>query len=476
MPSQERRAPVIEVTESLEKILRLHGDEFESLVGVTPERVTEELSNCGEPPRAHESSRPPNAFVRSIVDKVTLAYDRIDVTANRHVVAEQLNTAHDVFSNIIALEVTELSPTEFLEFDRELASQLLSRIAQGLKALPKRQELIDSSDPLALLATMSDEVQKGLYFCAPLRTLNYLVDRDSPVSRIMAANFEHDAMDYFCQLREACRWYSRQPEFKMDAALEYVLGDLRSFVIQVIEGNLAISKGVYELKEESLMQVLMPAVRINSNRFQLLVREGSSDEYAPHGTIIVSGVQGMPVVCDAAALALPLYNLIKNPLKLASLYGREVPGVHIRAEASTDGKCTAIFVRDSGTGFSSDELMSKFTKEALEKSRNGQPLSFLEECLIDEAMRDHIPFRAIANLLCNRGATTGGGTGIGLSLAKQIIEEGHQGALRLYQHPSLGAGVQILLPMVEADLSPEKRMAITRASLHHQIENGLPRV
>ena len=112
--------------------------------------------------------------------------------------------------------------------------------------------------------------------------------------------------------------------------------------------------------------------------------------------------------------------------------------------------------------------------EAFEKQKDGRTLSFIEECLIDEAMVDHISFKAYADLLCNRGATTGnGGTGIGLHVAKSIIEDGHQGALRLYNHPSLGAGVQILLPNVNGHTTKDRRREITRQSLRHQIQNGL---
>ena len=140
---------------------------------------------------------------------------------------------------------------------------------------------------------------------------------------------------------------------------------------------------------------------------------------------------------------------------------------------SSDKNSLSIFIRDTGLGFSFDELTKKFTEDALHKVKEGKELSFIEECLIDEALRDEIPPKAIARLLCNRGASTGEGTGIGLSLAKDIIEEGHQGAIRLYNHPTMGAGVQILLPQVDRALSPEDRKQITRRSLNHQIENGI---
>lgn len=145
------------------------------------------------------------------------------------------------------------------------------------------------------------------------------------------------------------------------------------------------------------------------------------------------------------------------------------PDITMLSAFSSDGQCHSLFVRDDGIGLSYDKLHSFFSERARARYDAGTLLPLVDQCLLDEFWSNHVPPVALHRLLLDRGASVGGGTGIGLAIAHSIVNGGHQGHLELYNHPKHGAGVQILLPNIGAEASPEERRRITHSSLQHQL-------
>jgi hypothetical protein len=87
-----------------------------------------------------------------------------------------------------------------------------------------------------------------------------------------------------------------------------------------------------------------------------------------------------------------------------------------------------------------------FLKRAQSKQQNGKTLSSLEERLLNPDFYGPFPLVELTNELFERGASAGGGTGIGLDLAHSIIKA-HNGSIQMFNNDGPGATVQIEIPV-----------------------------
>lgn len=451
-------------------ILRLHGDTTAGLLEKTSFKQ-------GEPPAGIAVGLWVPPHIDSLLDRVIDIQNLFNIDDTFEVRKEKLNLKKEKYEEIMA-EAMEMSDNDFDLFDRLHAVRILETVLENLKSLPTYHDALISNNQSKLLSEFVFSIKKQLFLCGFLQGFDCYANGKGEVGKIMAANFYHDAFGPYCALRDIPDFMSKSPDCFNDTELLvelcYAMEDLRKFVTQTLEANLAIAKSKYELKPFSPNHEFYSLLRMLSSRFKLTLTEKRSS-FPTENKQIIKLIVEENTVCtgDSSAIALVLYNIVKNPLKVASFSRKEIPSVDISIGNSIGGLCTSIFIRDTGLGFSFDDLTKKFTKEAFTKLERGESLQFVEECLIDEAMCDHVPPKAMADHLCNRGASFAGGTGIGLALAKDIIENGHQGAVRLYNHPSMGAGVQILLPNTDNSFSPKERRQITRWTLQEQMKQGL---
>ncbi len=464
-------APQIPLTAPLAKVLRLHGEPFADLLQNT------EFAP-GEPVHGFAVDLEVPENVRDMVDHIIQLGDIYNPLASFEERESQIDAIEVGFKSIIRDGAMQFDDETFAIFDRHFAIEVLSTLSSAMKRLPDFDAVMASADPAAVLSEYSESIQWQLHVCGFLQRFSSHAEDRGEVGKIMAENFFHDAFGYYCDLRDTPGYFARNIDrlnsVDETRALKFRLEEGRAFVTRILDGNLAIARDKFEAVPFDLAEEISPAVLAIAARFGLALKQNGVEVYeGSNATITWTHDHAGKCYGNAASMALVVYNLIKNPVKGARMSCNPLPDVKISTGYSSDGRCTSILIRDEGLGFSLDELRKKFTGAALEKLNSGQPLSFIEECLVDEAMQEHIPFKAYADLVCNRGASTGSGTGIGLHLARSIIEEGHQGAIRLYNHPESGAAVQILLPLADNSVDKESRKQITRDSLQHQLEYGM---
>ncbi len=294
----------------------------------------------------------------------------------------------------------------------------------------------------------------------------------------MGENLEHDVLGHYCYVRDEITWSSHLPDWNVNSSkwLPHVLDIEIPFIRQVVGGTRAIALGNFQIEPTDPHTMLITSAAPNAMRYGYsltvngaFVCGDSSNEMQMR----ITTDPGISLYIDSGAIGLVLYNLIKNPIKLAKFSKKPLPSVDIEVTLSSDGRCCSLFVRDDGIGLSYDKLRSVFSDRAQARRDAGTPLPLVDQCLLDEFWSNHIPPVALHQLLLDRGASVGGGTGIGLAIAHSIVSGGHQGHLELYNHPKHGAGVQILLPNVSTEASPEERRRITHSSLQHQLAHRL---
>jgi len=355
---------------------------------------------------------------------------------------------------------SDLGPEELALVDQEIARRVLEEKIRLFERIPGVAEIESSGYSTELCQQiMSDYFAVNMLLDA-LGVFSRTFKDSTPIARQLDENLDHDILGHlslFLNCIPNGEGFRPKPEY-----MEHAFGPVKDFILQVLKANYSIATDCYSPKEFSLSKMLAAPVAVNATRFEYSVEEGGElGDLHKEGAILLAVLPTVKAYGDSDALALVIYNLVKNPIKLARSSGQK-PTVHISGEASADGSVVSIFIRDNGIGLSYDKLRDVFTEGARKKRENRQVLNFIEECLLDENWREHVPPIALAALVMNRGASGGSGTGIGLGLTKQIVEQGHQGRVRVYDHPEYGAGVQIVLPASAMSGADERRATVDK--------------
>ena len=456
------------------KVLALHGFAFSNM-------PNELVPTAGDPAVLPPAPREISPEVDALIQRA------LRIVGERH--AEDPKSLEDFeeFSarykqkiEALAADALALPAALYPAFEIGITNFILDSAIEKLDSLPSFDEIAESPTLRADIARASDTAIKLIDYISVIRDISVSTKSSSGPLSVIGENLEHDALDHICYLTDilgsaALRISSSEPRIMAD--VRHALDVEAPFIKQVVAGAKAIATDAYEIALQDVATICVNAAAPNACRFQyrlslnesFIYSEGSSDR-----DIRIHVQPDMQMFVDPNALGLVLYNLIKNPIKLAKFSHKPLPSVDIEIGPSTDGRCTSIFVRDDGIGVSYDQLRQYFTDRARARTSANAPLQLAEECLLDEAWNQHVPPAALTAMILDRGASVGGGTGIGLAIATQIIHGGHQGHIQLYSHPTRGAGVQILLPNVGNDVRAEDRWQITLASLRHQLETGLP--
>jgi len=360
-------------------------------------------------------------------------------------------------------KVKNLSDQELMVFELILVKKTLKTVVETLGQIPSLEDLSKND----FNQGDCDEALEKLYVSYnALNALDIYAEEmeknkgSAFLSKIVSSQLHHDqgsmvqgissSMDYYLGVRED------YPEDEMEDTLNEAFHNLEikwdigiQLLKDIFSSNLAIIEGQFELKKFNLKQALMPAIQSNASRFKYKVQDSNTpgDPYEQPGTITADIDPDMEIYGVPEGLSIIIYNLIKNPIKISHIYKDKLIAVVISAE-EVDG-CISIFVRDTGTGISYDDKRDYFIQEAERKINSKESLSLVEELLIDETWGGKVSPDALNQLLFQRGVSSSGGTGVGLDIVKSIIE-GHQGSVRIYNHPQYGAGVQFLIPNTDS--------------------------
>lgn len=432
------------------RIARLHGL---GSVALTPFSA----DTCG----LHEATPAPlsprlASFIREILEFAGSVQHPVGSEEFRHDQARALDGIQSRLND----EVSNWDQPAFRAFDRIMAVEALKALVSRFEAIPPFDVVEGSEDPLNGFRQVHLLYSEAISILGMLDRISHGYPLELPTLRALNENLDHDMLGHFSMFLNAIPGPGTV-DLRQDVRADYNFE--RAFILQVLGGNLAIVSGEMRPRKALIHDVLEPAIRLNALRFGYTDEPGNDIERirAP-GLIVVDIPASLELYLDPDALALVVYNLVKNPLKMGRELRLEKPSLLISAALAPDGETASIFIRDNAIGLSYDKWRQHFSLQALHKRGLGVPLNEIEECLLDEDWREHVPPVALATLIMNRGESGGSGTGIGLDLAKQIIEGGHQGAFRLYDHPEYGAGVQILLPTDLAAAPAARRAAIER--------------
>lgn len=452
--------------------LALHGPAFHEL--------TDDLSS-GWRALTHAPSvgAEPSPEVHKLVSEVFeiahtyLAECSADREINREHRHAQLKICDDSLQSV-SERVKSLDDYAVAVFEKKLTQSTLEALENNLSGIPRFSDLCKSESPRDTLIEMRDSILKQLRYLKVLQELGVKLGDKAYYIPIVGQNLEHDALGHYGLVRDELTWNSRVPDWNVNSSkwLPRVLDVEVPFIQQVVAGTRAIAVGDFRISPTDPHTMLITSAAPNAMRYGYSITVNGAHvcgDTSDEQQIRITTTPDMSLYIDSGAIGLVLYNLIKNPIKLAKFSMKPLPSVDIEVTPSSDGRCYSLFVRDDGIGLSYDKLRSVFSDRARARRDAGTPLPLVDQCLLDEFWSNHVPPVALHQLLLDRGASVGGGTGIGLAMAHSIVSGGHQGYLELYNHPKHGAGVQILLPNVGTEISPEERRRITHSSLQHQL-------
>jgi signal transduction histidine kinase len=432
-------------------------------------------SRDGEPVKLPKSETP-------VYPEVTVLVERCCEAAGAWAASPQINELKQLWAKTIfpiASEVMRLDDRSFGAFERTVAKAVMDNIIRHLESVPRFEDVNSAPDPLNKLGRIDASLAQVAQCFTLLNFLGEALKERGERLDNLRKNLDHDVLGHFTSLRVPVSYFVESARFTARAQhLRFPLNDTAPFLVSLVRGMRAIALDSYEIGSCDATRLLLMAASHSAHRFKYTLTcndqviftssEGHSDR-----VISIRVDPNVTLLGDGDAIGLVLYNLIKNPIKLAYFAGALYPSVDIECRPSSDQQSTSIYVRDNGMGVSYDTLKDTFTQRARAREQTGSPLSLVDRCLLSEPWAPHVPPVALNQLLLDRGASVGGGTGIGLSLAHSIITEGHQGWIQIYDHPDHGAGVQVLLPHVGPEFGVEQRLRITRRSLEHQLAKAL---
>jgi hypothetical protein len=392
----------------------------------------------------------------------------------------EVNQFRKVALSSIASEAMSLDDRSFNYFETKVAGALLDAMIDIFGSVKGTHYIHNAPAPAQELAGIGASLAQGVVCVDVLHTLGSEFKERSDRLANVAANLDHDVRGHFTSIRVPVDFFLHNSKWApgVQHALQFPLDHTAPFVTSLIKGMRSIALDSYAIAPCDPTRPLLMATGHNSHRFKYTLTSNNQSVVTYSQGHVDRNIRihihpNVTMCADSDAIALVLYNLVKNPIKLAHMSGTPYPSIDIECTPSSDGRSTCIYVRDTGLGVSYDQLKETFSQRARLRQQAGTPLSLAESCLLHELWTSHVPPVALSRLLLDRGASVGGGTGIGLALAHSIITEGHQGHIQIYDHPDRGAGVQVLLPNVGPEVSIEERLSITRASLEHQLATAL---
>lgn len=371
------------------------------------------------------------------------------------------------------LQFEQLTPIELQSFDLQITNTFLNTLNSRMTRVLSDIREFESSSDQESLRNITSSSRDLLELCAGRRFFLKALPETCTCFIKIGQNLDHDLSSILGNFRDSIESLSLR---KAQVGLTKIK-ELALCVQQIVLGTTQIVRGEYQLERLGFTDLVRPLLQQLANRYEYeLSFSNTTNRDLSVYNISVDIDDTVKVPISASALALVLYNIIKNPIK-SSFEGlsnvTKGVGVHLSVEYNSDKSCCFVYVRDNGIGFSYDTLSKIFTERAEQRLHRGDLLSEVDRLLLSEAWAPHFPLIALTTLIMDRGASATGGTGIGLSIAREIVVTGHDGEIAAYNHPHHGAGVLIIIPDIDPALPSEQRRAVTKIALEQRLREGL---
>jgi two-component system phosphate regulon sensor histidine kinase PhoR len=346
-----------------------------------------------------ESSRGTEAYLTALVNAAFDAMLVVDL--DKHVVFIN-KTAQELFHTLPSHSLTLMSVTRQHELDA-----LVDEIIEGGEALESQIAIKDRN--FRIRGTFFERKNAGALILLSMQDITDLV-RATRARRDMVANFSHDLRTPISSIRllveSLVLRYGKNPQRDIETInkLASQADNLTHMTRELIDLSMI------ESGQAIVRMVPVPLVDILDNA--LSVMSTQIDE--KHIAIVNEVLPNIRVLVDPDATKRVLTNLIHNSVKFTPISG------NIRLNATCDGQMVTVCVRDTGPGIPPQDRTRIFERfYQVDSSRTGQ--------------------------------STGGGSGLGLSIAKHIVEA--QGG-RIWAEAAIphGACICFTVPLAE----PEK--------------------
>ncbi|MDA1060677.1 MAG: HAMP domain-containing sensor histidine kinase [bacterium] len=346
-------------------------------------------------------------------------------------------------ANLYTQKITVMTKAEREYFDRIFLSKVLRALLEAKQNLLSFKDLSDAdfeSDKIKEAENKFRVIQNLINFA---RFVSRLTGQVRPLAK-MIANTAHDQNNSLVVVQYLDLYANAETDRVRDqhkAIIEKSMDRTVAFLGQIYEANLAIVEGDFSKEKYALkhsLEATLERLRLNSGY------EVVDGKEAKVGNISVNINPNLVVNAQASGIAVMILNLLKNP---ATLYRNQKFPIVMECYP-VDPDCIEISVRDHGQGINITELRKSLAQAAIVKRYASKELSPFEETLLDPAWTSYLPEAALTRHLFSRGTSLRGSSGIGLAIAKTIVD-GHDGDIRIANHPEGGAEVKILLPNTE---------------------------
>lgn len=437
---------------------------------------------------AHRSTKIPNNHVHldTIATQILATADLPDPTKDKQTPPP---FPHKTTSVLYKEHVTSLPDDQFAYIEKLIVSQALQRLIDLTAEFPSAAEITESNfdkptlKQILLTTLKCNRVCEGVLREFALTSLN----RESSLANTILAHLNHDHGNMLNSLDITAGTILESNQINAQTGRDeppmvkeiktYLLYDIdihKALLTQIYECNLALVSDQFPLEKFNVHAVMQTSLANLSHRlkYQVVNHPPSTPlQEFPPGTFINMIDPDLYLHGHASSIAQYFFHTGKNAVKTAHHRGQPNPCIIFQAK-NIGSNCVSLLVKDTGSGLSFNEMETYYTQEAHRKLEAEEPLDLLEQILLNERYRDHITPKALSRRLFHQGESFTKGTGLGLAIIKHIVAA-HQGHIRIYNHPQLGACVQIILPNTP-DKDPVIRYRLVQTALKQAYLDDLP--
>lgn len=361
------------------------------------------------------------------------------------------------------IEIDPLSDEDFRSFGKQFLTQALQDMQRETATIPYLTILEQTGVSPQLLSRTAEGGDRLIKYCHLIEKMVSRLAHRYPEARLVLDYIEHDQNNILGALAPSCSYLGFDQAEGLKCLQNMKMDNHKDFLYDIYTANLHLMSQGLDLKQVKLGRDLKPGAFLNAKRFVYELKEMDSvqeDVPQENGLIINAVPEDFTIPADKSALMVALFNLEKNPMKIASENGDKV-SVMISAEKKNGA--AYIYVTDTGKGLNFARLLEKFQEKIREKQKRQEALQEWERKLLEGDATNEKTQSIIKSQLFVRGLSFSESTGNGLAIVKDIVDA-HQGHVSIDNFPGAGAIVTIVLPDTEMR-DPTIRRRLTQSAL-----------